>query len=331
MPELRRDPVEGRWVIISTERGKRPSDFGKEPEEISDKLCPFCSGNEDKTPPEILAYHNPGRERNKPGWWVRVVPNKFPALQIEGQLNRQGDGMYDKMHGLGAHEVIIETPDHTQELSDLEDKRVEDVIWAYRDRIMDLKKDPRFAYILVFKNRGAAAGASLSHPHSQLIATPVVPKRVQEEVKGAKNYFEYKERCVFCDMIKQELNTTTRIVAENDDFLAFEPFASRFPFETWVIPKVHDSDFEDIQKHEAINLSHMLKAILEKIDKVLDQPPFNYILHNSPLRENRLPHYHWHIEIMPRLTKVAGFEWGTGFYINPTPPEEAARFLREAE
>lgn len=330
MPELRRDPVEGRWVIISTERGKRPSDFGKEPEEEATKFCPFCAGNEDKTPPEILAYHDPGRERNKAGWWVRVVPNKFPALQIEGPLNRQGDGMYDKMHGLGAHEVIIETPQHTHEIPMLEDKRIEDVLWVYRDRIMDLKKDPRFAYILVFKNRGAAAGASLSHPHSQLIATPVVPKRVQEEVKGAKNYFEYKERCVFCDMIKQELNTTTRVVAENDDFLAFEPFASRFPFETWIIPKLHDSDFEDIQKHETVHLARMLKIILGKIDKVLDHPPFNYILHNSPLRENRLPHYHWHIEIMPRLTKVAGFEWGTGFYINPTPPEEAARFLRES-
>lgn len=239
--------------------------------------------------------------------------------------------MYDKMHGLGAHEVIIEAPEHDKEFHLLEDKRGEDVIWAFRDRIMDLKKDPRFAYILVFKNRGAAAGASLSHPHAQLIATPVVPKRVQEEVKGAKNYYEYKERCVFCDMIKQELNTTSRVVAENDDFLAFAPFASRFPFETWVIPKVHDSDFEDIQKHETIHLSRMLKLILGKINKVLDNPPYNYILHNSPLRENRLPHYHWHIEIMPRLTKVAGFEWGTGFYINPTAPEEAARFLREVE
>ena len=192
MTELRRDPVIGRWVIISTERGKRPSDFGQEVETGVGKFCPFCPGNEDKTPPEILAYHDPGREKNAPGWWVRVVPNKFPALQIEGSLNRQGEGMYDKMNGVGAHEVVIETADHSKDFPDLLDKHAEDVIWAFRDRIMDLKKDPRFEYILVFKNKGAAAGASLTHNHSQLIATPVVPKHVRESVNGAKNYYEYE-------------------------------------------------------------------------------------------------------------------------------------------
>lgn len=331
MTELRRDPVVGRWVIISTERGKRPSDFGKEVETGIGKFCPFCPGNEEKTPAEILAYHDAGREKNAPGWWVRVVPNKFPALQIEGALNRQGEGMYDKMTGIGAHEVVIETPDHGIDFPDLPMKKAEDVVWAYRDRIMDLKKDARFEYILVFKNKGAAAGASLSHPHSQLIATPVVPKNVRELVNGAKNYFEYKERCVFCDMIKQEMATGQRVVAENDDFLAFVPFAARFPFETWVIPKVHDSDFEDVQKHEVVNLARMLQDILKRMKSVLDNPPYNFVIVNSPLRESKLQHYHWHLEIMPKLTKVAGFEWGSGFYINPTPPEEAAKFLREAE
>lgn len=331
MPELRRDPVIGRWVIISTDRGKRPSDFGKEVETGVGKFCPFCPGNEDKTPPELLAYHEPGREKNAPGWWVRVVANKFPALQIEGSLNRQGEGMYDKMNGVGAHEVIIESPDHTVDFSDLPSNRAQDVIWAFRDRIMDLKKDARFEYILAFKNKGAAAGASLSHPHSQLIATPVVPKQVRELVNGAKNYFEYKERCVFCDMIKQECSTSTRIVAENDDFVAFVPFAARFPFETWILPKVHDSDFEDSQKHEVVNLSQMLQLVLRRLKNVLDNPPYNFILVNSPLRESKLPHFHWHLEIIPKLTKVAGFEWGSGFYINPTPPEEAAKFLREAD
>ncbi len=331
MTELRRDPVIGRWVIISTERGKRPSDFGQEVETGVGKFCPFCPGNEDKTPPELLAYHEPGREKNAPGWWVRVVPNKFPALQIEGSLNRQGEGMYDKMNGVGAHEVVIETADHAKDFPDLMDKHAEDVIWAFRDRIMDLKKDPRFEYILVFKNKGAAAGASLTHTHSQLIATPVVPKHVRESVNGAKNYYEYKERCVFCDMVKQEMTTGTRIVAENDDFVAFVPFAARFPFEVWVIPKVHDSDFEDIQKHEVVNLTRLLQNVLRRMKSVLDNPPYNFIILNSPLRESKLPHYHWHLEIMPKLTKVAGFEWGSGFYINPTPPEEAAKFLREAE
>jgi UDPglucose--hexose-1-phosphate uridylyltransferase len=331
MTELRRDPVIGRWVIISTERGKRPSDFGQEIETGVGKFCPFCPGNEDKTPSELLAYHDPGREKNAPGWWVRVVPNKFPALQIEGSLNRQGEGMYDKMSGVGAHEVVIETADHAKDFPDLLDKHAEDVIWAFRDRIMDLKKDPRFEYILVFKNKGAAAGASLTHPHSQLIATPVVPKHVRESVNGAKNYYEYKERCVFCDMIKQEMTTGTRIIAENDDFLAFVPFAARFPFEVWIIPKVHDSDFEDVQKHEVVNLTRLLQNVLRRMKNVLDNPPYNFIILNSPLRESKLAHYHWHLEIMPKLTKVAGFEWGSGFYINPTPPEEAAKFLREAD
>lgn len=331
MPELRRDPVIGRWVIISSERGKRPNEFTRETEPETGKLCPFCPGNEDKTPSEILAYAEQGREKNKAGWWLRIVPNKFPALQIEGSLNRQGDGMYDKMNGIGAHEVLIETPDHKKEVPDLEDKKVEDIFWAFRDRIIDLRKDSRFEYILIFKNKGAAAGASLSHPHSQLIATPMVPVRVRQEILGSKQYYDYKERCVFCDMISQELAHNLRVVAENDQFVAFEPFAPRFPFETWILPKYHDSHFEDLQKAEAFHLSKIMKKVLTKIKTVLEDPPFNYIIHNSPLKDSPLPYYHWHIEVMPKLSKIAGFEWGTGFYINPTSPEEAAQFLKEAE
>lgn len=331
MPELRKDPVIGRWVIISGERGKRPNDFEREIEPEVGKLCPFCPGNEDKTPPEILAYAEPGREKNKSGWWLRVVPNKFPALAIEGSLHRQGDGIYDKMNGIGAHEVLIENPDHKKEMKDLDEKKVEDVFWAFRDRIVDLRRDTRFEYILIFKNKGAAAGASLSHPHSQLIATPMVPVRVRQEIVGSKQYYDYKERCVFCDMISQELSQNIRVVAENDQFVAFEPFAPRFPFETWVLPKVHDSHFEDLQKSETFHLSRIIKKVLCKISLVLEDPPFNFIIHNSPLKDPHLPYYHWHIEIMPKLSKIAGFEWGTGFYINPTSPEEAARFLKEAE
>lgn len=329
MPEFRRDPIIGRWIIIATERGKRPVDFKTEKEQSLNGFCPFCYGHEDKTPAEIVSYRNHGTKPNTEGWWVRVVPNKFPALQIEGSLSRVGEGMYDKMNGIGAHEVIIETPDHRIQLHQIEDKKLEDILWVYRDRTVDLKRDKRFEYILIFKNYGVLAGASLSHPHSQLIATPVVPKRVIEELSGGKSYFDYKERCVFCDMIQQEKSDELRIVLENDDFIAFEPYASRFPFETWILPKVHSSEFEDIQKGEVENLARMLKEINRKISKVLDDPPYNYILHNSPLRENGLPHFHWHIEIIPKLTKVAGFEWGTDFYINPTPPEDAAKFLRE--
>lgn len=330
MPELRKDPVVGRWVIIATIRGRRPSDFGKETENLDTAHCPFCPGHETMTPHEILAYRTTGSAKDSSGWWIRVVPNKFPALQIEGTLNRTGEGMYDKMNGIGAHEVIIETNEHAKDIADLDDKHVEDILWSYRDRILDLKKDDRFEYILIFKNKGASAGASLSHPHSQLIATPIVPKRVKEELSGAKRYYDYKERCVFCDMINEEQNSGKRIVVENESFIAFCPFAARFPFEVWILPKKHELHFSSIQKQAVGDCAKVLRDILRRLDRVLDYPPYNYIIHNTPLKTGNMPYYHWHIEIIPKLTKVAGFEWGTGFYINPTPPEEAAKFLREA-
>ena len=331
MPELRKDPIVGRWVIVATDRAKRPTDFIREKVLIRGSgFCPFCYGNESKTPPEILAYRNNGSRRNEAGWSLRVVPNKFPALGIEGTLNRQGEGLYDKMNGIGAHEVIIETPDHWATLPALPAPQVESLLWAYRDRIVDLKQDRRFKYILIFKNHGEAAGASLERTHSQLIALPVVPKRVLEEVEGARDYYCYKERCVFCDVILQEASNGVRLVAENDEFVALSPFAPRFPFELWIVPKVHRSAFEDSSKREFERLASILKDMLGRLEAVLDHPAYNYVIHTSPLTEGQNDYYHWHMEIMPKLTKLAGFEWGTGFYINPTPPEEAAKFLREA-
>lgn len=331
MPELRKDPITGRWVIIATERAKRPTDFVRERVQIRGSgFCPFCYGNETKTPPEIIAYRSDGSSRDTPGWSLRVVPNKFPALGIEGGLNRQGEGLFDKMNGVGAHEVIIETPDHQKTLAVLSQRQIEDVLWAYRDRILDLKKDRRFKYILIFKNHGEAAGASLEHTHSQLIALPVVPKSVREEVDGAREYFNFKERCIFCDIITQESESGVRVIADSPEFIAVAPFAPRFPFEIWIIPRVHLSAFEDSQKQEFEQLAAMLKDMLMRLDKVLDYPAYNYIIHTSPIPETPNEHYHWHLEIMPKLTKVAGFEWGTGFHINPTPPEESAKFLRAA-
>jgi UDPglucose--hexose-1-phosphate uridylyltransferase len=331
MPELRKDPVTGRWVIIATDRARRPSDFIREPvPPTTTRFCPFCYGNEQKTPPEILAYRSNGCAPNQSGWTLRVVPNKFPVLGIEGDLSRQGEGMFDKMSGIGAHEVIIETPEHELTLAEMAERQVEDVLWAFRDRVQDLKRDRRFRYILVFKNHGEAAGASLEHPHSQLIALPVIPKKVKEEVDGAKLYFDFKERCVFCDIVRQELLAGVRVVAETDRFLALEPYAPRFPFETWIVPKRHESHFEDSDQPTLQNLAWVLRSTLRKIDKVLERPAYNFVLHSAPVQEPSLAHYHWHIELMPKLTKMAGFEWGTGFYINPTPPEESAKFLREA-
>ncbi|MCI0405753.1 MAG: galactose-1-phosphate uridylyltransferase [candidate division Zixibacteria bacterium] len=330
MPELRKDPVSGRWVIISTERGKRPSDFPPTPKRAGDpKKCPFCPGNEAQTPPEITAYRSDGGRPNTSGWKLRVIPNKFPALKIEGNLNREGKGIYDQMNGVGAHEVIIETPDHHKELADLEVQQVQDVLWAYRERILDLKKDPRFRYIMVFKNQGDAAGASLEHSHSQLIATPVVPKRVLDELEGAEKYYEYKERCVFCDILRQELEDRARVVAENKEFAAIEPFAPRFPFETWIMPKLHNDLFENHDKESFPAMAQILRDVLRRLAKSLSEPPYNYMVHTGPVGNHHEALYHWHIEIIPKLTKVAGFEWGTGFYINPTSPEDAARFLNE--
>jgi len=331
MPELRKDPIIGRWVIIATERAKRPSDFKIIQEKPKGGFCPFCVGNEDKTPHEVLAYRGDGSCANRPGWSLRVVPNKFPALMIEGGIQREGDGIYDKMNGVGAHEVIIESPDHSKTLADLTDQQIESVIWAYRDRIIDLTKDSRFRYIIIFKNQGEAAGASLEHSHSQLIALPIVPRYVSEEIAGALEYYNFKERCIFCDIVRQERTDGIRVVYENDFFVSLAPFAPKFPFETWILPKNHQSSFENGQMLEYQNLAKALRITLMKMNIALDRPPYNFIIHTSPVREKNIPHYHWHIEIMPTLTKVAGFEWGSGFYINPTPPEEAAEFLRKIE
>jgi len=294
-------------------------------------FCPFCLGNESKTPPEVLAYGRNGGGPNTPGWTVRVVPNKFPALGIEGDLDRQGDGLFDRMNGVGAHEVIVETPDHKSTLATLPVRAIEDVLWAYRDRVLDLKNDKRFRYALIFKNHGDAAGASLEHSHSQLIALPIVPKRVREELDAAKHYYREKERCIFCDMIRQEMESGVRIVGENDQFVSIAPYAPRFPFELWLLPKQHSSAFENNQSSVYSSLARMLKDTLSRLDAVLDHPAYNFMLHTSPVGEEINDHYHWHFEIIPKLIKVAGFEWGTGFYICPTPPEESARFLREAQ
>lgn len=329
MPELRKDPIIGRWVIISTERGKRPSDFARVKEEKKGGFCPFCWGNEDKTPPEIYAIRPDNSPANSPGWTLRVVPNKYPALRIEGQLNRRGEGIYDLMNGVGAHEVIIETPEHEKSLGDLEIPAIHQVFKIYRDRTLDLKKDIRLKYTMIFKNHGAEAGASLEHTHSQLISTPIIPKRVVEEMAGSEEYYNFKERCIYCDIIRQELKDDIRVVVDEEKFLAIEPFAPRFPFETWILPKEHSSHFELSSDDTLMHLAITMKAVLQKINLALQGPPYNFVLHTSPMQEGPKEAFHWHIEFMPKLTKIAGFEWGTGFYINPTSPEDAARYLKE--
>lgn len=331
MPELRKDPIIGRWVIISTERGKRPSAFQSVSARHEAALCPFCPGHEDATPPEVLAYREPGSEPNRPGWKLRVISNKYPALRIEGDLNQTPKGIYERMDGVGAHEVIIETPDHARDLAEMTEDEMMLVLRAYRERMLDLERDNRFQYILVFKNHGVRAGASLEHSHSQLIATPIVPKRVAEELEGSRRYYNFKERCVFCDILTQELMESDRVVRDFDSFLAFQPFASRFPFETWILPKSHQSHFLEMSDAEARGLAICLRDSLIRLKLALNDPPFNFILHTRPVGKERFDHYHWHFEIIPKLTRVAGFEWGSGFYINPTLPEEAAMYLRSMD
>ncbi|ABQ46060.1 MULTISPECIES: galactose-1-phosphate uridylyltransferase [Thermotoga] len=330
MPEFRKDPIIKRWVIIATERAKRPHDFARtKVEEVREGFCPFDYGNEHTTPPEIFAFRPADTEPNTPGWWVRVVPNKFPAVDPDVPLRKYGRGMYDAAMGFGYHDVVVETPDHNSHLAVMDYKNVEEVIWAYKIRYEQLMKDERIKYILIFKNHGKDAGASLSHPHSQIIALPIMPKRVQEELDGSKEYYEYKERCPFCDIIDEEKKERERIVEENDHFIALEPFAARFPFETWILPKRHMNSFHLISEDEVGSLAKILKNVLYRIYAALDNPPYNLLIHTAPTSLEGKDYYHWHIEIFPRLTKVAGFEWGTGFYINIVPPEDAARYLRE--
>jgi UDPglucose--hexose-1-phosphate uridylyltransferase len=329
MPELRKDPIVGRWVIIATDRAKRPAGPRNEPQNPGGEACPFCEGHEGDTPHEILSYRDRNTRPNERGWRVRVVPNKFPALLVEGVLHKRGDGIYDMMNGIGAHEVIVECPFHEITLANLSEDNIREVLWVYRDRLVDLKKDPRLVYGMLFKNVGAAAGASIEHTHSQLIVTPIVPISVWEEMSGAMDFFNYRGRCIYCDMIHQEIMTEKRIILDTPHFAVLAPYASRFPFETWIVPKHHNSHFENIQKTEVDELGTVLKTILLKIETALDKPSYNYIIHTSPFDTQALPHYHWHLEIIPRLTRVAGFEWGTGFYINSVPPEQAAAFLRE--
>lgn len=329
MPEWRKDPIVDRWVIISTERGKRPFDYKEIAEEKKTRECPLCEGNEKQTPPEIIAYREPGTEKDTPGWWVRVVPNKFPALRIEAEPSLQQQGIYQRMNGAGAHEVIVESTNHEPGLDTQTEKQVEEVIWVWQDRSLDLRKDTRLHYIQIFKNTGSAAGASLEHTHSQLIATPLVPVDVRQEIEGMREYSSRHGSCVMCDITRQEISERERVVIDSGHFLSFAPFASRFPFETWIVPKEHQHDFGQIREEQVRDLASVLRATLRKMSVMIRNIPYNMVLHTAPVNLQEERHFHWHLEILPRLTIMAGFELGTGCFINPTPPEMAAQALRE--
>ncbi len=336
-PELRRDPVSGRWVIIAPGRQQRPRDIQVERAVAGGREdCPFCPGHELMTPPEVLAYRPGGGAANTPGWDLRVVPNKFPALVMEpgaramdGQTAARAFQASDRMHAIGAHEVIIETPDHDRPLARMSEAEVERFLRACRERMLALTHDDRLEYILVFKNHGAAAGATLAHPHAQIIGLPIVPIVVQQEIDGARAHFAVEGRCVFCEMIDQQRRDGRRVIQEDADVIALAPYAPRFAFETWLLPKRHAARFEDASPDEDRSMARLLTMVLRRLNAVLDTPPFNLVLHTSPLSDDVAEVYHWHVEILPVLTREGGLEWGSGLHINPTPPEDAARALRE--
>ncbi len=334
-PEYRRDPVTGRWVIIAPERAARPIGLAHTKpharRNAERDVCPFCEGHEDDTPGETHAIRDPGSAPNGPGWRLRVVPNKFPAVRstTDSDLKSTGE-LYESFPGFGSHELVIECPFHESNPTILTDQEFCQVLIAYRERIRFLSMDSRFAYVTVFKNVGAEAGASLAHLHSQIIATPIVPDSVRLELESAGDYYLGEQQCVFCDIVAEDLGDGSRVVAETPRFLAICPFAPRFAYEVWILPKVHVSGYDSVPDAHLLELSGLMKLVLGKIDAALGEPAYNYYLHTNPARVRELPYYHWHFEILPRTSRQAGFEWGSGCFINVVPPERAAQELRAA-
>ena len=328
MSVLRRDPVTGRWVVLAD---------GPLPVRLPDGPCPFCEGNEHLTPSEVFAWERRPRAPGQPGWSVRVVPSERPLLRIEAGLERQADRIYDTASGTGAHEIVIETPEHRGSLAELPPAQVGLVLRAWAARIKDLKGDSRFRSIFVFKNQGLLAGAWMpGHAHSQIIGLPVTPKALKELLQGARRHYQLKERCVFCDILLEELDGGTRIIEITDRFVALAPYAPRHPFEIWVVPRAHHIDFEDSDGADFDDVAALLVSLLGRLERVLPEPAYNLFLYSGPNRSGQptkkwptlADDFHWHIQILPRLMHETGFEVGSGLYANTVTPEQAAAALR---
>jgi UDPglucose--hexose-1-phosphate uridylyltransferase len=339
MTELRRDPITGRWVIINAQEHEHLLDLRPVNHDDNEDDCPFCEGHEDHTSEEIYAIRREETEPNAPGWYVRCIPNINPVLTENLDLGRRGVGLFDMMNNVGVHEVIIESPLHKSDYHDYQPAQMRHILVTYRQRIVELKKNEHLKYVLVFKNRGKRAGSlHISHAHSQVIATPVVPIRLKMELNGTRKYFQMKERCIFCDVIRQELKDDVRVIEQNESFLALIPFASRFPYECAILPKRHMAQYDQIEEQELDDLSALFQRTFRRLHQVLNDPPYNCVLHDAP---NTVPKkgawktiqkdYHWHFEIIPRTMRTAGFEWGTGFHINPVSPERVAEDLKSVD
>jgi UDPglucose--hexose-1-phosphate uridylyltransferase len=326
MPEFRKDPIVDRWVIIAGERADRPQPKPQRAPTPDTGACPFCVGNESMTPPPVLVLPNDATADGL-AWSVRVVPNKYPALTQDGDSPRAKNELFVRLSATGTHEVVIETPKHITDLAALGEMDIERILQAYRERTLSLRSDPRWRYVLIYKNQGTEAGATLQHSHSQIAALPMVPKEPLEEFAAAEKHYAAAGRCIYCTIIESERENGARMIAENSEFLVFCPFASRVAGETWILPKRHISSF-DSQNADLSALARALGDLLKRLDLRFDRPAFNYFIRSNPLREPENPYYHWHLEILPKLQYVAGFEWGSGVFMNSLAPEDAARLLR---
>ncbi len=331
MPELRKDPVTAQWVIVRTERPHRPEDF-RPPRMARDPgPCVFCEGHEDETPPELWAHRASGDGvANGPGWRVRVVPNRFPTLRVEGDLERRGHGLYDVMNGVGAHELVIESARHGDTLATVPLATVEEVLHAYQARMTDLGRDTRFRSVVVFKAPRDGTGPALDHPVSQLLATPTVPPDLSHELLHARGYFDYRERCLFCDILQQEGDERTRLVAESDHVVALVPFAARTPFETWLLPRRHLASYQHVTRAERRDLGRVLQGVLQRMHALLADTDVAFVLHSAPFADGDVPFFHWHLELTPAAAFPGLPAHGIGFPVNPLLPEDAAQFLRGA-
>ncbi len=324
MSEYRKDPVLNQWVVIAPERAV-PYNLIKENPENEEKefepSCPFCAINPEET--KVLLKYN---IEDKNNWDLLVIPAPNPFLRVETELKKEAEGIYDLMSGTGANEIIIESPKHNEHIFKSNLNKIEQIFWAYRDRILDLKKDIRLEYLLFYKENKTNG---ITHPHSKMIATPFIPSMIETELLGAEDYFSYKDRCVFCDIVKQELKDGIRVVSQNQEFVSICPYASRNPFEVWIIPKNHQSHFEMSSKNQFYHLADIYLDTFKRLHKALGNIPYLSVLHNSPIQEESLEFYHWHIEIHPVIPLYQGEVFSAGLYVNPVAPEEAAKELRE--
>ncbi|HYA48499.1 MAG TPA: galactose-1-phosphate uridylyltransferase [Burkholderiales bacterium] len=327
MPEFRQNMLTNEWVIIASERAKRPEDFqtGEEARpplpEIS-ASCPFCPGHEAQTPPATLTVERSGK------WAVRVVPNKFAALQSYGSFRPKRVGRFLRAPGYGISEVIIEAPQHNLTLATMDDESVETVVKAYKQRYKSAAQGDQICFVNIFQNHGVRAGTSLEHPHSQLIATPIIPPHVRNPIEQAVRYYDTHGQCVYCMMLDEEIRRNERLITESDYFIAYAPFASRTPFEVRIMPKKHQASFPDMGDRETADFAGILRNILARIHEGLNNPDYNFIIRSAPVGDENAKYFHWYLLIIPKLTTTAGFEIGTGIYINVTYPEQCAEFLK---